>query len=88
MKKRRPSQQAYMQQYNRERRDYRRQYRLSKSRWHYQSVRLDHDDAAMLKAIAKRRSAKGRKITVAELIRTYVTWGLEEDDSARHPDDL
>ena len=37
----------------------------------------------MLKAIAKRRST-----TVAELIRTYVTWGLEEDDSARRPDNL
>jgi hypothetical protein len=46
-------------------------------------VRLDHDDAQMLKVIAKRR-----KTSVAELIRTYVTWGLEEDDSARHPDDL
>jgi predicted DNA-binding ribbon-helix-helix protein len=51
--------------------------------WHYQSIRLDHDDARMLKAIAKRR-----RTTVAELIRTYVTWGLEEDDSARRPDDL
>jgi hypothetical protein len=37
----------------------------------------------MLKAIAKRR-----RTTVAELIRTYVTWGLMEDDSARRPDDL
>jgi hypothetical protein len=81
--KRRPSQRAYMRKYNRERRDYARQYRLSKSRWHYQPVRLDHDDAQMLKAIAKRRNT-----TVAELIRTYVTWGLEEDDSARRPDDL
>jgi hypothetical protein len=72
-----------MRQYNHERRDYRRQYRLSKSRWHYQSVRLDHDDARMLKAIAKRRNT-----TVPELIRTYVTWGLMEDDGARRPGDL
>jgi len=64
-------------------RDWRRQYRLAKARWHWQAVRLDHDDAAMLKAIAKRR-----KTSVAELIRTYVAWGLEEDDSARRPDDL
>ena len=64
-------------------RDWRRQYRLAKARWHYQLVRLDHDDAQLLKAIAKRRHT-----TVAELIRTYVTWGLEEDDSARRPDDL
>src|SRR5262249_32636983 len=83
MSKRRPSQRAYMQKYNHERRDYRRQYRLSKQHWHYQTVRPDHDDAQMLKAIAKRR-----RTTVAELIRTYVTWGLEEDDSARRPDDL
>jgi predicted DNA-binding ribbon-helix-helix protein len=64
-------------------RDWQRQYRLAKKRWHYQIVRLDHDDAQMLKAIAKRRNT-----SVAELIRTYVTWGLEEDDSARRPDDL
>jgi len=64
-------------------RDWRRQYRLAKKRWHYQLVRLDHDDAQMLKAIAKRRNT-----SVTELIRTYVTWGLEEDDSARRPDDL
>jgi hypothetical protein len=64
-------------------RNWRRQYRLAKARWHYQLVRLDHDDAQMLKAIAKRRNT-----TVAELIRTYVTWGLMEDDSARRSDDL
>ena len=64
-------------------RDWKRQYRLAKLRWHYQLVRLDHDDAQMLKAIAERR-----KTSVAELIRTYVAWGLEEDDSARRPDDL
>ena len=55
-------------------RDWRRQYRLAKARWHYQLVRLDHDDAQMLKAIARRRNT-----TVAELIRTYVAWGLEND---------
>ena len=64
-------------------RDFPQEYRQSKRRWHYHLVRLDHDDYRMLKAIAKRRST-----TVAELIRTYVTWGLEEDDSARRPDDL
>jgi predicted DNA-binding ribbon-helix-helix protein len=64
-------------------RDWKRQYRLAKVRWHYQNVRLDHEDAQMLKAIAKRR-----KTSVAELIRTYVTWGLMEDDSARRSDDL
>jgi hypothetical protein len=46
-------------------------------------VRLDHEDAQALKAIAKRR-----KTSVAELIRTYVTWGLMEDDSERRSDDL
>jgi hypothetical protein len=64
-------------------RDYRRQYQLAKQRWHWQAVRLDHEDAAMLKAIAKRRG-----ISVVELIRTYIAWGLMEDDSARCPDDL
>jgi hypothetical protein len=56
-------------------RDWRRQYQ-AKERWHYQLVR--HDDAQMLKAIARRRGT-----TVAKLIRTYVAWGLMEDDSAR-----
>lgn len=56
-------------------RDWQRQYRLSKQRWHYQSIRLDHDDAETLRAIAKREHT-----TVPELIRTFVTWGLEEYD--------
>jgi hypothetical protein len=64
-------------------RDWQRQYQLAKKLWHYQCVRLDHEDAQMLKAIAKRRNT-----SVVELIRTYIAWGLEEDDSARRPDDL
>jgi len=81
MSKRRPSQRAYMQQYNHERRDYRRQYRLNKSRWHYQSVRLDHDDAETLRTLAKRE-----RTTVPELIRTLVAWGLEEYELAKMKD--
>jgi hypothetical protein len=46
-------------------------------------VRLDHDDAKALRALAKRKGVK-----MAELIRTYIAWGLEEDDSARRPGDL
>jgi hypothetical protein len=57
-----------------DRRDWKRQYRLSKLLWHYQMVRLDHDDAEALRALAKRRG-----VTVAELIRTFVAWGLEND---------
>ena len=64
-------------------RDWRRQYRLAKARWYWQAVRLDHEDGKALRALAKRKGT-----TVAELIRTYVAWGLEEDDSARRPDDL
>ena len=63
-------------------RDYRRQYQLAKQRWHYQMVRLDHEDAQMLKDVAEQK-----RTTVVELIRTYVAWGLMEDDSARRPDD-
>jgi hypothetical protein len=55
-------------------RDWQRQYRLAKVRWHYQLVRLDHDDIAELRARAKRE-----RTSVAELIRRYVTWGLEDD---------
>jgi Ribbon-helix-helix protein, copG family len=72
--KRRPSQRAYMQKYNRERRDYRRQYQLSKARWHHQNIRLDHDDIAELRERARRE-----RTSVSELIRRYVTWGLEDD---------
>jgi Ribbon-helix-helix protein, copG family len=57
-----------------DRRNWQRQYRLSKLRWHYQIIRLDHDDAEALRALAKRDGT-----TVAELIRTYVAWGLEND---------
>ena len=55
-------------------RDWQRQYRLSKKLWHYQIIRLDHDDAAALRELAKRKG-----VTVPELIRTYVAWGLEND---------
>jgi hypothetical protein len=58
-------------------RNWQREYRLSKERWHYQIIRLDHDDAQALRALAERENS-----TVAELIRTFVTWGLEEHDGA------
>jgi len=46
---------------------------LSKTRWHYQIIRLDHDDAQMLRAVAKREGT-----TVAELVRNIRRVGLEE----------
>jgi hypothetical protein len=55
--------------------NWRLQYRRAKERWHYQLVRLDHDDAEALRALAKRK-----RTTVAELIRTFVTWGLEQSE--------
>jgi hypothetical protein len=55
-------------------RDWQRQYRLSKKLWHYQIIRLDHDDAAALRDLAKRKH-----ISVPELIRTFITWGLENE---------
>jgi hypothetical protein len=55
-------------------RDWQRQYRLSKKLWHYQIIRLDHDDAEALRALAKRKNT-----TVPELIRTFVAWGLENE---------
>jgi hypothetical protein len=55
-------------------RDWQRQYRLSKKLWHYQIIRLDHDDAEALRALAKRKHT-----TVPELIRTFVAWGLENE---------
>ena len=54
-------------------RDWKRQYRLAKERWHYQIIRLDHDDAQLLCTLAARERS-----TVAELIRMFVAWGLEE----------
>jgi hypothetical protein len=55
-------------------RDYRRAYQRAKAIWRWQAVRLDHDDAKALRELAKRKNT-----TVAELIRTFVTWGLEHD---------
>jgi hypothetical protein len=55
-------------------RDWQRQYRQAKKLWHYQTVKLDHDDARALRELAKRRG-----VSVVELIRTYVWWGLEND---------
>jgi Ribbon-helix-helix protein, copG family len=73
-RKRRRSQRAYMRRYNCDRRRYARQYRMSKERWHYQSMRLDHDDIAELRERAKRE-----RTSVPELVRRYITWGLEDD---------
>ena len=53
-------------------RDWQRAYRLAKQRWCWQAVRLDHEDAAALRARAQREGT-----SVAELIRRYITWGLE-----------
>ena len=55
-------------------RDYRRAYQRAKALWHWQAVRLDHDDAAALRDRAKREGT-----SVAELIRRYISWGLEND---------
>jgi hypothetical protein len=55
-------------------RDYRRAYRKAKALWHYRMVRLDHDDARALRDLAKRK-----RTTVAELMRTFVAWGLEDE---------
>lgn len=55
-------------------RDWQRQYQLSKQRWVYQTVRLDHEDAAALRELAVKQ-----RTSVAELIRTFVTWGLENE---------
>ena len=55
-------------------RNWARQYRRAKALWWFQMVRLDHDDAKALRDLAKRRDT-----TVAELIRGYVAWGLEND---------
>jgi hypothetical protein len=57
------------------RKDEQRLYHLAKQRWHYQMVRLDHDDIRMLRVVAQREHT-----TVAELIRTFIVWGLEQYD--------
>jgi hypothetical protein len=59
-------------------RDWQRQYRQSKALWHYQMIRLDHDDAQTLRTLAEREGS-----TVSELIRTFVAWGLDEYDGGR-----
>ena len=55
--------------------DWSERYARQKERWHYQIVRLDHDDIRTLRVVAQRE-----RTTVAELIRTYITWGLEQHD--------
>jgi len=55
-------------------RDWKRQYRLSKLRWRYRCIRLDHDDDRALVELAQRRH-----VSVPELIRTFVAWGLEDE---------
>jgi Ribbon-helix-helix protein, copG family len=54
-----------------------KRYARQKARWHYQMVRLDRDDLPAL-----RRMARQQNISVSELIRTFVAWGLENEDRA------
>jgi hypothetical protein len=49
-----PSRRAQQRDWDLKHRDWPRQYRLSKERWHYQIIRLDHDDAEMLRTLAER----------------------------------
>jgi hypothetical protein len=53
----------------------REKYERAKELWHYQMVRLDHEDIEVPRSLAKRK-----KTTVAELIRMFVAWGLEDGD--------
>jgi hypothetical protein len=53
-------------------------YARQKARWHYQLVRLDRDDLPALRAMAGKQN-----VSVAELIRTFIAWGLENGKSAR-----
>jgi hypothetical protein len=55
-------------------RDWAREYQRAKALWCYKMVRLDHDDMQALRELARRKHT-----TVAELIRTFVTWGLENE---------
>jgi hypothetical protein len=49
----------------------RQRYRRSKELWHYQMVRLDHEDAETLRVLAKHK-----RCSMSELIRMFVTWGI------------
>jgi hypothetical protein len=55
-------------------RNWQRQYQRAKALWYWQAVRLDHDDARALRKRAKREGT-----SKAELIRRYISWGLEND---------
>lgn len=50
-------------------------HRLKRRRWKYFSLRLPLEDFEELRALAARK-----RTSVSELIRTYVTWGLLEDE--------
>ena len=65
-----------------DRRNWQRQYQRAKALWHYRMVRLDHDDAEALRALATRE-----RTSVAELVRRFVAWGLEEQDAMERGDE-
>lgn len=50
-------------------------HRTKNVRWRFFSLRVAPDDYEELRALAKRK-----RTSVSELIRTYVTWGLLEDE--------
>jgi predicted HicB family RNase H-like nuclease len=53
---------------------WKRNYRVAKERWQPSMIRLDKDDHRLLKEHALKKET-----SIAELIRTYIEWGLEND---------
>ena len=54
-------------------------YRRAIEHWRFYTFRLSHEDYADLQV-----AAKWEGLSVPELIRTFITWGLEEHDPIRH----
>lgn len=50
----------------------RERYRRTKELWYYKMLRINKEDAEPIKTMAKQKG-----ISEAELIRTFITWGLE-----------
>ena len=49
-------------------------YKRQKELWYFQTIRIEHDQAEGLK-----KRAHMERTSVPEVIRKYVTWGLEAD---------
>lgn len=60
---------------DRQLRQQREHYHRAKGQWKFYTMRLSHEDYADLQRLAKQK-----RTSVNELVRTFITWGMESGE--------